>query len=172
MAALADGSIAIFHRDTDGQWDLTNYHLLDLGKPHHSIRCMVQVRRKLGILCYTSSHGDNSSYKRYLPPRCIYHELSMSLGSQPSLVRLPQQDLRDRPEDDVRDPHVGRAPSQGEPGPADGVGRGRRVGLHQARLHAQAVPRAHPRAPAGRGHRAIRQQNAGCVRFPGLQVVF
>ena len=44
MAALADGSIAIFHRcPVDGQWDLKNYHLLDLGKPHHSIRCMVQV---------------------------------------------------------------------------------------------------------------------------------
>ena len=44
MAALADGTIAIFHRcPVDGQWDLKNYHLLDLGKPHHSIRCMVQV---------------------------------------------------------------------------------------------------------------------------------
>lgn len=27
----------------DGQWDLTNYHLLDLGRPHHSIRCMTVV---------------------------------------------------------------------------------------------------------------------------------
>ena len=44
MAALADGTIAIFHRcPIDGQWDLKNYHLLDLGKPHHSIRCMTQV---------------------------------------------------------------------------------------------------------------------------------
>ena len=44
MAALADGTIAIFHRcPVDGQWDLKNYHLLDLGKPHHSIRCMTQV---------------------------------------------------------------------------------------------------------------------------------
>jgi hypothetical protein len=38
MAALANGTIAIFHRSGDGQWDLTNYHLLDLGKPHGSIR--------------------------------------------------------------------------------------------------------------------------------------
>ena len=44
MAALADGTIAIFHRcPVDGQWDLKNYHLLDLGKPHHSIRTMTQV---------------------------------------------------------------------------------------------------------------------------------
>ncbi|OXB77013.1 UNVERIFIED_CONTAM: hypothetical protein H355_014835 [Colinus virginianus] len=40
LVALADGTLAIFHRGVDGQWDLTNYHLLDLGRPHHSIRCM------------------------------------------------------------------------------------------------------------------------------------
>lgn len=27
----------------DGQWDLSNYHLMDLGHPHHSIRCMAVV---------------------------------------------------------------------------------------------------------------------------------
>ena len=31
----------------DGQWDLTNYHLLDLGRPHHSIRCMAVVQDKV-----------------------------------------------------------------------------------------------------------------------------
>ncbi len=46
MAALADGSVAVFHRAQDGQWDLTNYHLLDLGKPHHSIRCMCVIANK------------------------------------------------------------------------------------------------------------------------------
>ncbi|XP_063415030.1 C-Jun-amino-terminal kinase-interacting protein 4-like isoform X4 [Mytilus trossulus] len=40
LVALANGKVAIFHRAIDGQWDLQNYHLLDLGKPHHSIRCM------------------------------------------------------------------------------------------------------------------------------------
>uniref|UniRef100_A0A8C2UKI3 Sperm associated antigen 9 n=1 Tax=Coturnix japonica TaxID=93934 RepID=A0A8C2UKI3_COTJA len=43
LVALADGTLAIFHRGVDGQWDLTNYHLLDLGRPHHSIRCMTVV---------------------------------------------------------------------------------------------------------------------------------
>lgn len=28
---------------TDSQWDLSNYHLMDLGHPHHSIRCMAVV---------------------------------------------------------------------------------------------------------------------------------
>ncbi|KAK7938340.1 hypothetical protein WMY93_001666 [Mugilogobius chulae] len=44
LVALADGTLAIFHRNIgDGQWDLTNYHLLDLGRPHHSIRCISVV---------------------------------------------------------------------------------------------------------------------------------
>ncbi|XP_070554450.1 LOW QUALITY PROTEIN: C-Jun-amino-terminal kinase-interacting protein 4-like [Ptychodera flava] len=47
LVALADGNIAIFHRAEDGQWDLRNYHLLDLGRPHHSIRCMVVVGDKV-----------------------------------------------------------------------------------------------------------------------------
>ncbi|XP_037544862.1 sperm associated antigen 9a [Nematolebias whitei] len=47
LVALADGTLAIFHRGTDGQWDLTNYHLLDLGRPHHSIRCMTVVHDKV-----------------------------------------------------------------------------------------------------------------------------
>lgn len=32
---------------SDGQWDLTNYHLIDLGRPHHSIRCMTVVHDKV-----------------------------------------------------------------------------------------------------------------------------
>ncbi|XP_041735206.1 C-Jun-amino-terminal kinase-interacting protein 4-like isoform X1 [Coregonus clupeaformis] len=47
LVALADGTLAIFHRGLDGQWDLTNYHLLDLGRPHHSIRCMTVVHDKV-----------------------------------------------------------------------------------------------------------------------------
>ncbi|XP_051570070.1 C-Jun-amino-terminal kinase-interacting protein 4-like isoform X7 [Myxocyprinus asiaticus] len=47
LVALADGTLAIFHRGLDNQWDLTNYHLLDLGRPHHSIRCMTVVHDKV-----------------------------------------------------------------------------------------------------------------------------
>ncbi|GAB5580893.1 C-Jun-amino-terminal kinase-interacting protein 4 isoform X6 [Prionailurus iriomotensis] len=47
LVALADGTLAIFHRGADGQWDLSNYHLLDLGRPHHSIRCMTVVHDKV-----------------------------------------------------------------------------------------------------------------------------
>uniref|UniRef100_A0A8P4GR54 C-Jun-amino-terminal kinase-interacting protein 4 n=1 Tax=Dicentrarchus labrax TaxID=13489 RepID=A0A8P4GR54_DICLA len=47
LVGLSDGTLAIFHRGVDGQWDLTNYHLLDLGRPHHSIRCMTIVHDKV-----------------------------------------------------------------------------------------------------------------------------
>ncbi|XP_051572835.1 C-Jun-amino-terminal kinase-interacting protein 4-like isoform X4 [Myxocyprinus asiaticus] len=47
LVALAEGTLAIFHRGLDSQWDLTNYHLLDLGRPHHAIRCMTVVHDKV-----------------------------------------------------------------------------------------------------------------------------
>ncbi|KAK0060740.1 C-Jun-amino-terminal kinase-interacting protein 4, partial [Biomphalaria pfeifferi] len=46
LVSLADGTVAIFHRAADGQWDLLNYHLIDLGKPKHSIRCITVVAGK------------------------------------------------------------------------------------------------------------------------------
>ncbi|KAJ8251151.1 hypothetical protein GJAV_G00217870 [Gymnothorax javanicus] len=47
LVALADGTLAVFHRGSDDQWDLSNYHLLDLGRPHHSIRCMTVVHDRV-----------------------------------------------------------------------------------------------------------------------------
>ncbi|GFN79414.1 C-jun-amino-terminal kinase-interacting protein 4-like [Plakobranchus ocellatus] len=46
LVSLADGTVAIFHRAADGQWDLLNYHLIDLGRPKQSIRCMTVVAGK------------------------------------------------------------------------------------------------------------------------------
>ncbi|XP_078793302.1 C-Jun-amino-terminal kinase-interacting protein 4 isoform X4 [Oryzias latipes] len=43
LVSMSDGTIAIFRRGADGQWDLGRYHLLDLGRPAHSIRCMTVV---------------------------------------------------------------------------------------------------------------------------------
>ncbi|XP_054711876.1 C-Jun-amino-terminal kinase-interacting protein 4-like isoform X2 [Uloborus diversus] len=43
FAGLADGSVAVFHRGPDGEWDLSGFHLLDLGRPHYSVRCMTVV---------------------------------------------------------------------------------------------------------------------------------
>lgn len=43
VAALANGKLAIFRRQTDGQWDLSNYHLLTIGQSKHSVRCLCVV---------------------------------------------------------------------------------------------------------------------------------
>ncbi|XP_037087936.1 C-Jun-amino-terminal kinase-interacting protein 4-like [Pollicipes pollicipes] len=59
LASLADGTVAIFHRGQDGQWDLTNYHLLDLGQPQHSIRCMTVVQENVWCGCRNRVHVIN-----------------------------------------------------------------------------------------------------------------
>uniref|UniRef100_A0A8C5ARP9 C-Jun-amino-terminal kinase-interacting protein 4 n=1 Tax=Gadus morhua TaxID=8049 RepID=A0A8C5ARP9_GADMO len=47
LVGLSDGTLAIFQRGADGQWDLSNYHLLDLGRPHHAVRCMAVVHDRV-----------------------------------------------------------------------------------------------------------------------------
>ncbi|KAF8764752.1 C-Jun-amino-terminal kinase-interacting protein like [Argiope bruennichi] len=47
FAGLADGTVAIFHRSADGEWDLMNFHLLDLGRPLYSVRCMTVVDKNI-----------------------------------------------------------------------------------------------------------------------------
>lgn len=75
LVGLSNGSLAIFHRGVgknlaavnipgirfslnvaadfsyllvaDGQWDLNNYHQIELGKTNHSIRCMTVVHDKV-----------------------------------------------------------------------------------------------------------------------------
>ncbi|XP_063372894.1 JNK-interacting protein 3 [Cydia amplana] len=43
MVALADGTVAIFMRQADGQWDFTQYWLMTLGDPKCSVRCLSAV---------------------------------------------------------------------------------------------------------------------------------
>ncbi|XP_058035473.1 C-Jun-amino-terminal kinase-interacting protein 4-like isoform X2 [Ahaetulla prasina] len=43
VAALADGSLAIFHRNADRNWELHAPRLVQLGRPRRSIRCMIPV---------------------------------------------------------------------------------------------------------------------------------
>lgn len=47
VAALANGKLAIFRRQTDGQWDLNSYHLVTLGLPKQSVRCLCVVGDKI-----------------------------------------------------------------------------------------------------------------------------
>ncbi|XP_026745383.1 JNK-interacting protein 3 isoform X2 [Trichoplusia ni] len=43
IVALADGTVAIFSRLADGQWDFEQYWLLTLGDPKCSVRCLSAV---------------------------------------------------------------------------------------------------------------------------------
>ncbi|XP_055324140.1 JNK-interacting protein 3 isoform X3 [Sitodiplosis mosellana] len=47
VAALANGKLAVFRRQTDGQWDLNSYHLVTLGLPKQSVRCLCIVADKI-----------------------------------------------------------------------------------------------------------------------------
>ncbi|CAK9804806.1 JNK-interacting protein 3 [Anthophora plagiata] len=46
LVALANGTVALFRRGADGQWDLSQYHVITLGSPQNSIRCMTAVSGK------------------------------------------------------------------------------------------------------------------------------
>nr|XP_008115419.1 PREDICTED: C-Jun-amino-terminal kinase-interacting protein 4 [Anolis carolinensis] len=47
VAALGDGSLAIFHRNPVRNWDLRTPRLVDLGRPRRSIRCAIPVLDRL-----------------------------------------------------------------------------------------------------------------------------
>ncbi|RZF40125.1 hypothetical protein LSTR_LSTR011253 [Laodelphax striatellus] len=47
LCALANGTVAVFRRGPDGQWDLSKYHVVDLGPPINSIRCLIAVHSKV-----------------------------------------------------------------------------------------------------------------------------
>ncbi|CAF4127988.1 unnamed protein product, partial [Rotaria sp. Silwood2] len=43
FVALANEKIIVFHRNTDGTWNLNNIHLIVTGKSRESVRCMINV---------------------------------------------------------------------------------------------------------------------------------
>uniref|UniRef100_A0A8C8SSG6 Uncharacterized protein n=1 Tax=Pelusios castaneus TaxID=367368 RepID=A0A8C8SSG6_9SAUR len=49
VATLGNGTVAIFHRGATCQWDLEHPRLLDLGRPHQSIRCALAVGSQVWV---------------------------------------------------------------------------------------------------------------------------
>ncbi|XP_018571079.1 JNK-interacting protein 3 isoform X4 [Anoplophora glabripennis] len=47
VVALACGQVAIFKRNSEGEWDLSQYHLVQLGLPHQSVRQLAVVGDKV-----------------------------------------------------------------------------------------------------------------------------
>ncbi|XP_056648463.1 JNK-interacting protein 3 isoform X2 [Diorhabda sublineata] len=47
VVAIACGQVAVFRRDPEGEWDLSRYHLVQLGLPHQSVRQLAIVGDKV-----------------------------------------------------------------------------------------------------------------------------
>lgn len=47
VVALANGQVAVFRRQTNGEWDVNSYHLVTLGSPKQSVRCLTIVGDKV-----------------------------------------------------------------------------------------------------------------------------
>ncbi len=47
IVGLANGSVAVFNRNSDGLWDLKNHFLINIDRPHHSIRCVINVNENI-----------------------------------------------------------------------------------------------------------------------------
>lgn len=47
VCALANGTVAVFKRDPDGQWDLTKYHSVCLGSDKFAVRCLAVVNSRV-----------------------------------------------------------------------------------------------------------------------------
>lgn len=47
VVALANGQVAIFRRQMTGEWDVNSYHIVTLGSPKQSVRCLTIVGDKV-----------------------------------------------------------------------------------------------------------------------------
>lgn len=47
VVALANGTVAVFRRNCDGEWDLSKYYVVQLGLPQISVRCLAVVVDKV-----------------------------------------------------------------------------------------------------------------------------
>lgn len=47
IVGLAFGTLAIFNRNSDGEWDLSSYHLVKIGLPYQSVRELLVVNDKV-----------------------------------------------------------------------------------------------------------------------------
>ncbi|XP_048525425.1 JNK-interacting protein 3 isoform X4 [Dendroctonus ponderosae] len=47
VVALANGQLAVFKRHSNGEWDLSQYHIVQIGLPHQSVRKLAVVGDKV-----------------------------------------------------------------------------------------------------------------------------
>lgn len=143
---------------TDGQWDLSNYHLMDLGRPHHSIRCMAVVHDKVWCgyknkihVIQPKSMQIEVGYESTVTSFCW--TISPAIKKHCNLLH---------PWFFHRSVEVLRRPSsQGESGAAASMDRWWCLGVDPARLDLASLPCTHTPAPPGCWYWAVCQQDAG-----------
>lgn len=124
---------------------------MDLGRPHHSIRCMAVVHDKVWCGYKNKIH--------VIQPKSMQIEVRIIiLSNEQVIVVLCWYTL---PELYSLSEVLRRSPSQREPSAAASMDRWRCVGVHPTGLHTSSLPRTYTPAPPGCGHWALCQQDVG-----------
>ncbi|XP_058124926.1 JNK-interacting protein 3 isoform X2 [Anopheles coustani] len=129
IVALANGTVAVFRRQVNGEWDLNSYHLLTLGSPKYSVRCLTIVgdkvwaahRNKIHVidpitLCILKSfeaHPRKESQIRQMATTGLGVWVSIRLDST---LRLFSAETYDHLEDIDIDPYVSKMLGTGKLG--------------------------------------------------------
>uniref|UniRef100_A0A182X0Y1 JNK-interacting protein 3 n=1 Tax=Anopheles quadriannulatus TaxID=34691 RepID=A0A182X0Y1_ANOQN len=129
IVALANGTLAVFRRQVSGEWDLNSYHLLTLGSPKYSVRCLTIVgdkvwaahRNKIHVidpitLCILKSfeaHPRKESQIRQMATTGLGVWVSIRLDST---LRLFSAETYDHLEDIDIDPYVSKMLGTGKLG--------------------------------------------------------
>ncbi|XP_050091012.1 JNK-interacting protein 3 isoform X1 [Anopheles aquasalis] len=129
IVALANGTLAVFRRQVNGEWDLNSYHLVTLGSPKYSVRCLAIVgdkvwaahRNKIHVidpitLCILKSfeaHPRKESQIRQMATTGLGVWVSIRLDST---LRLFSADTYDHLEDIDIDPYVSKMLGTGKLG--------------------------------------------------------
>uniref|UniRef100_A0AAG5D2H7 JNK-interacting protein 3 n=1 Tax=Anopheles atroparvus TaxID=41427 RepID=A0AAG5D2H7_ANOAO len=129
IVALANGTVAVFRRQINGEWDLNSYHLLTLGSPKYSVRCLTIVgdkvwaahRNKIHVidpitLCILKSfeaHPRKESQIRQMATTGLGVWVSIRLDST---LRLFSAETYDHLEDIDIDPYVSKMLGTGKLG--------------------------------------------------------
>ncbi|XP_050073505.1 JNK-interacting protein 3 isoform X2 [Anopheles maculipalpis] len=129
IVALANGTLAVFRRQVNGEWDLNSYHLLTLGSPKYSVRCLTIVgdkvwaahRNKIHVidpitLCILKSfeaHPRKESQIRQMATTGLGVWVSIRLDST---LRLFSAETYDHLEDIDIDPYVSKMLGTGKLG--------------------------------------------------------
>lgn len=160
---------------------------MDLGRPHHSIRCMAVVhdkvwcgyKNKIHVIQPKSMQIEVKCSMKFCSKGFCRNCRCFVLLSRRSIKIMPNSSTEIKfyslfPSFLALHPStnsfftfpflfaeiIWRPPSPGEPGQAACLDRRWSMGVHPFGLHAAIIPCTHPPAPSGCGHWALCQQDA------------